>query len=116
MDRLLQDIGLCKRAGALNLGTDATKEALKAGRAVIVVLSAQLSEKTQKEMRFLSEKFGAAFCLIPHSFEQIGQTTRKPVGVMCITDQSLGEKFIKDMSAEQGELGGLQNGTKIQVK
>ncbi len=54
--------------------------------------------------------------MIPHSFEQIGQITRKPVGVMCITDQSLGEKFIKDMSAEQGELGGLQNGTKIQVK
>lgn len=113
MDKLLQDIGLCRRAGALCLGTDAVKNALKTQCAAVVVISAQLSEKSQKEMRFLSEKYQAKICLIPHSFEQIGQITRKPVGVMCITDGSLGEKFLKDAVAGQGELGGLQNGTKI---
>ncbi|MCI5924906.1 MAG: ribosomal L7Ae/L30e/S12e/Gadd45 family protein [Oscillospiraceae bacterium] len=114
MDKVLQDIGLCRRAGALCLGTDAVTGALKAQRAAVVVISAQLSEKSQKEMRFLSEKYQAEICLIPHSFEQIGRITRKPVGIMCITDQSLGEKLLKDAAAVgQGELGGLQNDTKI---
>lgn len=96
MDKLLQDIGLCRRAGALCLGTDSTKDALKTGRAAVVVISAELSEKSQKEMRFLSEKYQAKLCLIPHSFEQIAQITRKPVGIMCVTDASLGEKLLRD--------------------
>ena len=68
MDKVLQDIGLCRRAGALCLGTDAVTGALKAQRAAVVVISEQLSEKSQKEMRFLSKKYQAEICLIPHSF------------------------------------------------
>ena len=96
MDKLLQDIGLCRRAGALCMGTDSVKDALKYKRAAVVIISAQLSEKSQKEMRFLSEKYQAKLCLIPHSFEEIGTITRKPVGILGITDVSLGEKFLRD--------------------
>ena len=64
MDKVLQDIGLCRRAGALCLGTDAVTGALKAQRAAVVVISAQLSEKSQKEMRFLSEKYQAEIASI----------------------------------------------------
>ena len=111
MDKVLQDIGLCRRAGALCLGTDAVTGALKAQRAAVVVISEQLSEKSQKEMRFLSKKYQAEICLIPHSFEQIGRITRKPV----VLDSAFSEpEFLKDAAAVgQGELGGLQNDTKI---
>ena len=105
MDKLLQDIGLCRRAGKLCMGTDSVKDALKYKRAAVVIISAQISEKSQKEMRFLSEKYESKLCVIPHSFEEIGTITRKPIGIMCITDASLGEKFLRDLAATDS--GGL---------
>lgn len=101
MHKLLQDLGLCRRAGALCFGTDATKEAVMNKKGVLIVCSTFLSEKSKKEMRFLSEKSGTALYMLSHSFEEIGAIVGKPVGVLCITNASLAEKFLTDADTQQ---------------
>lgn len=114
MDKVLQDIGLCRRAGALCLGTDAVTGALKAQRAAVVVISEQLSEKSQKEMRFLSKKYQAEIVCFHIRLSRSAVLHESRSALCALTDQSLGEKLLKDAAAVgQGELGGLQNDTKI---
>lgn len=101
MSKCLNDLGLCRRAGALCMGTDAVKEAVSCKKGVLVVCSQFLSEKSKKEMRFLSQKYGVALCMIDHTFEEIGAIVGKPVGVLCITNESLAKKFLTNAEIQQ---------------
>ncbi|MDE6762308.1 MAG: ribosomal L7Ae/L30e/S12e/Gadd45 family protein [Oscillospiraceae bacterium] len=49
---------ICRKAGQLAMGFDPMKEALDGGKARAVFIAADISSKTEKEVRFFSEKRG----------------------------------------------------------
>lgn len=49
--RLASMIGLCRRANRLGCGVDMIKDALKTGRAELVLLSSDPSERTRKQLK-----------------------------------------------------------------
>lgn len=53
MNKVIQDITLCKRAGKLVIGFDVVKESLIQKTAAILIMANDISPKTQKEVRFL---------------------------------------------------------------
>ena len=48
--RLASMIGLCRRANRLGCGVDTIKDALKTGRAHVVLLASDPSERTRKQL------------------------------------------------------------------
>ena len=93
-------IGMCRRAGKLSAGFDAVCADIAAGRAVLVLLATDASEKTCKEIRFAIAKHA---CRLPYLCRTDADKQAlahligfaKPVGVCCITDKGFAAAMLK---------------------
>lgn len=88
-------IGMARRAGRLILGTDAVKESLASGKAQLVLLAADLSAKSEKELRFAAGNTPLAATGITK--EEMGRITGRqtPVGVAATEDKGFAAAMIK---------------------
>lgn len=95
-DRLNGILGMARRAGRLIAGFDATVDAVKAGRAQLVLLAADLSPKTEKELRFAAED-AVPLLSVGLTKEEIGHAAGygKPVGVVATEDKGFAAAIIK---------------------
>lgn len=50
-DKLLGTLGLCRRAGKVSIGADKCSKAIKGGSARLVILAADASENTKKDIK-----------------------------------------------------------------
>lgn len=96
MNKVLQLLSLCRRAGKLILGFDAVKDSLQQGKAKWIVLSSDLSEHTKKEIRYLSEQYETPLLVIEATLDDLWNQLGKRVGVFSVIDQALGEKLAKE--------------------
>lgn len=95
-NRLIGLLGMARRAGRLTAGFDAVLELVKSGKAQVVLLAADLSPKTEKELRFAAS---TAVPLLPVELtkEEIGHAAgwNKPVGVVATEDKGFAAAMIK---------------------
>lgn len=96
MNKLIQDISLCKRAGKLILGFDVVKQSLQDKVAVILVVAKDVSAKTLKEVKFLSEKYNIRLITINLTLDELWYILGKRVGVISVTDKALSERIIQN--------------------
>ena len=101
-DKLTGLLGLSRRAGHLACGFDAAAGLLKARRAHLVLLARNLSDKTEKELRFASRNHPSPFLRLSLTKEELGRILglKKPVGVLALEDRGFAASLIK--LAEQG--------------
>lgn len=102
MDKLIQDITLCKRAGKLVMGFDLVKDAMQKGNAIIVLTACDLSEKTLKEITYLTSQLEVEMLPLPYTLDDLWYAVGKRAGVLCIIDEGLSEKLLKDYAAQNG--------------
>ena len=91
-------LGLCRRAGQLTVGFDATVEAIKKRTARLILLAADVSPKTAKEVRFFAVPLSLQVLVLACPKETLGTILglQKPVGVVAVTD----EGFAKALEAQ----------------
>ena len=91
MNRALSALGLARRAGKLNWGFDTAVEAMRSGACGVVILAADLSDKTKKNVRFEAEKYHV---LEPaFNMEEISAAIGKKAGVLAVCDRGFAEKL-----------------------
>ena len=95
-EMLLQHLSLCRKAGRLVFGFDAVKESLQKKQITHILLSAQLSAKTQKEIRFLAKRVDVLET--PFTFDDIWFLAGKRAGIVGITDRGLGDMVARDVA------------------
>lgn len=80
-------IGMARRAGRLTIGFDAVREQLEAGKAAFVLLAADLSAKTEKELLFGLKQVKAGRG--PLGKEEMAHAlgSLRPVGVIATDDE-----------------------------
>lgn len=100
ISKVLQDISLAKRAGKLVLGFDVVKASLQNGTALLLITANDLSDKTNKEVAFLLQKFNIAHITIEHTLDELWYILGKRVGVISVTDKGLSEKIMNDNNNE----------------
>lgn len=93
-------LGLCRRAGHMTVGFDAVAALMQAGKASAVLLAADVSPKTEKELRFFAGKLptGAVRILpLPLSKDEMGHAlgSRKPVGAAATDDDGFAASLAK---------------------
>ena len=71
--RLVSMIGLCRRANRLGCGVDTIKDALKTGRAHLVLLASDPSERTRKQLSDKCATAGAELLSLPLTKEELGR-------------------------------------------
>jgi ribosomal protein L7Ae-like RNA K-turn-binding protein len=85
----LQNLGLCRKAGALAIGFDAVVEAMKKNKAKGVLTAIDISPKTLKEVKFYAEKYKIDIINISAEKDEIGKILGKNAAVLAITDEKL---------------------------
>lgn len=104
-NKLSGRLGICRRSGHLAIGSDAVTGWMRQGKARLVLLAADLSPKTEKEIRFIAEKHPVSIRRLPLTKDRMGQALglEKPVGVVATDDRGFGAAFEKDCPDKQEE-------------
>lgn len=90
MDNILTFIGLMRRAGALELGADATFDACRRGRARLVVTAADAAGNTVRAARAAAEEMDTPHIELARTKEELGHALgRGECAVFAITDTGL---------------------------
>ena len=101
-DKLLSALSLCKKAGALAEGFDAVEGALKSGRAALLLFAKDISAGTKKRAITAKPKSLPALTL-PYEQKDLAILTRRPVGVLAVTNEDLAVLVHKNIAPSAKE-------------
>ncbi len=87
-NKVLFSLSLARKAGVLVTGFDSVKDSVLKHKAFIVVFAADISPATKKRMLRQMEQDVAVYKTTLTQFE-LSQITKKPVGVLAITEKGL---------------------------
>jgi ribosomal protein L7Ae-like RNA K-turn-binding protein len=89
LKNITQNLGLCRKAGALVYGFDAVVEAMRKRKAAGVFTTADISPKTLKEVHFHAEKHNVKVYEISADMDEIKAILGKHAGVLAVTNEKL---------------------------
>ena len=94
MDRLYNAIGLCQRAGKAQSGAFAAEQAIKNGKAKLVLLEESASDATKEHYARMCGSRGIPFYTVETVGRAIGKDSRI---VMAVTDQNFRDMIERAM-------------------
>lgn len=88
--KFLQFLGIAKRAGKLLEGYNKCEEALKAGKAKLIILSNDISDNTKNKFENYSLKYNVSIIYTGFFGEELGKILGKSeLKVMCVIDYKM---------------------------
>jgi len=102
-NKVLSLLGLCKKAGHLIWGFDETTRALEKGNVELLLLAADLSPKSAKEMIHLADRQNINAVRLDVTMEELWYTLGKRVGILAVTQKGLADKIVALTRAPQNE-------------
>ena len=100
-ERLTGILTICRKAGKLVLGFDAVKEATQQGQVFAILLAADVSPKTEKEIRFFSGEIPVR--KLSMDMETLRHWFRKRTAVYGIGDEGFSGKVLSLLPDEQAQ-------------
>lgn len=97
---MLSTICLCRRADKLVIGFDAVVSEIKSLKFGGVILAADVSAKTEKEVRFIAERNSREVVKASFLMDDAKSAIGKRAGVFLITDEGLFGAVKKHITAE----------------
>ncbi len=86
---------ICMKAGKIAKGFDNAKEAILNNKAYCILVAADASSKTVKEIRFFSERNNVPIIITELEKSDIGRLNSKETAVIAICDKGFAEGFSK---------------------
>ena len=94
-DKALGLLGIARRAGRLSLGHDAAKGAVLAGKARLCLISADASERLEREfVRMTQGETGIPLRRVRYTMEQFHRASGVRTGVLTVDDDGFAEKLL----------------------
>ena len=101
MDKTLNFLGLCKRAGAIVTGEDGVSGAARSGEAKLVMTASDTAENTRGKAEHVAALCGVTAIRLPYDKDSLGELLSKRVcAVLAITDKNLAQSFLQKLAAE----------------
>jgi ribosomal protein L30E len=92
---------MARRAGKLTLGFDASKETIMNKTSKLILITADVSQKTEKEIRYFAEKENVKVAKIDLTTDDTARLFTKSYGVVSLTDGGFAAAIITaDVSEE----------------
>lgn len=92
-EKILSYLGICRRAGRLTLGFDACVDAVERKKSRLVLLSNDISPRTQRNIVREAEKNRVRVLVLDFGMEQIGMAVGKKTGVISVNDDGFAKKL-----------------------
>ncbi|HHY92292.1 MAG TPA: 50S ribosomal protein L7ae [Firmicutes bacterium] len=96
-------MGLARKAGRLQVGEQACRQALSKGQAELIILAGDSSERTQRVFRRLGGEFRVPVCLFTLKAELGRRLGRDQVAVAVVTDAALARAVYQATSGAGAE-------------
>lgn len=85
-EKLLTLLGFCRKAGKLVTGTEKVTFLVKEGKKCLVMLAEDISEKTEKELRYFADRGRAVVVRVPFDTFTVSKAIGTKAGVVATTD------------------------------
>lgn len=97
--KALSLLGMARAAGKLTVGFDAVVALAKDGKAALVLLANDLSEKSEKELRFLTKDIPLRIERLKAGKDEIGGAigAKKPIGILAVSDTGFADAITRSM-------------------
>ncbi len=86
-NKVLTLLGFCRKAGKLVVGTEQVTTLIKSGADSLVMLAQDISEKTEKEMRYFAKNGKAVIIRLPFDRETVAHATATTAGILATADK-----------------------------
>jgi len=104
MDKALNFLGMCKRAGKLLTGEDGVAGAARGGEACLILTASDTASNTSKKALNLSEWGGVPHVRLPWDKDTLGELLDKRVcAILAVTDEGLAAAFLEKLAAQWPE-------------
>lgn len=90
---MLNILGLSRRAGKLECGFNKAIGSLKRNKAMLIILSSTLSDKTKKEAEYFCNKHNCPLIITDYTLEDLAKATGFKAGIFAVTDKGFAEKI-----------------------
>ncbi len=96
-------LGIAKRAGHIHIGFDAVKATITSGQAQLVLLAADRSERTEKEVRFTAQHHPCPIRLLTADKAVLSHALglQKPVAVIAVDDRGFATAMLKHIDTKE---------------
>ena len=99
INKILTLLGFASKAGKLSYGMDAAADAIKRGKSKLAVLSSEVSAKSQKEIRFHSEKNNIRVIVLENcDIKTLSDAVGRKCGILSVNDSSFADGILKAVS------------------
>ena len=106
MDKALNFLGICKKAGKLLTGEDGVSGAARNGEAALIMTASDTASNTTKKALNLSEWGHVPHVRLPWDKDTLGELLDKRVcAILALTDRGLAAAFAEKLAAQAPEYG-----------
>lgn len=93
--KVLTLLGFASKAGKLSYGMDAAVSAIKQKKAKLVLAARDVSQKSEKEIIFQSEKYGVKYLpLENYDMDTVAHAVGRKCGILSVNDDSFSSGLI----------------------
>ena len=103
MDKLLNLLGLCRRAGKLNIGNDLVIDDILNNKSRLVVMASDLSKNTEKKILLNCYRYNAKSIKINRTKDELSWAVGKYCGVASVIDSGFAKKLAQLNETENQE-------------
>lgn len=96
MDKVLSLLGLCRRAGRLEAGFAAGREAARSGRAALLLAASDVSDKTYKNLRYEADRAHIQAVRLRADMAGLSKACGVKAGVVAVTDPGFAGAIMKE--------------------
>lgn len=95
-NKFLSMLGIAKRAGALLMGHDAAVGAIFSGKAKLMLLASDLSERAKRDIKITVQKHNARLPVIEAdiTIAEIGAACGYKAGILAVSNAEMSKKLI----------------------
>lgn len=86
-DKTLSLLGFASKSGNLSFGMDSTKEGLLKGKTKLILVAADISPKSLKEITFFADKQGKEVISVEYSSDTLASATGRKGGILSVNDE-----------------------------
>ena len=94
-DKILTLLGFCRKAGKLVFGTEKVTELIKKGSPCLVMLSEDISPKTEKELKYHASGTKVVFIRLQFNRETVAHATGTTAGVLATADEGFAKAILQ---------------------
>lgn len=100
-DKLFSSLSLCRKAGKLRMGMDTVKEEILSGGTRLILLSSDISERSERQIRLACGETGARAVKISYDMLELSRITGKPYAIIAVCDEGFAGMLRKLLPPEE---------------